>query len=43
MQIHSIVAESKWPIDDWYGENPPVETVVKLWLTASYGLIPASR
>jgi hypothetical protein len=28
-------AESKCPIDPWYGENPPVDTVVKLCDTAS--------
>ena len=35
MQIHSITAESNAPIESWYGENPPVDTVVKLWDTAS--------
>ena len=35
MQIHSITAESNCPIEPWYGEKPPVETVVKLCETAS--------
>ena len=40
--IHSMAAESKCPSDALYGENPPVDTVVKLCATPSYRLIPAT-
>ncbi len=41
--IHSMSSESKWAIDPVWGENPPVDTVVKLWVTASNRFIPATR
>ena len=44
MTIHSMhLGLSKWAIEPVNGENPPVETVVKEWVTAAYRSMPASQ